>query len=81
MQDLSFRSVNQIFKLGSYEFYITVHSFQNVYTLDPEKTEVIANSADAGRKRRKAKSAFRQCRRRQESCSSTSPHTSAARRR
>lgn len=48
MQDLSFRSVNQIFKLGSYEFYITVHSFQNVYTLDPEKTEVIANSADAG---------------------------------
>ena len=48
MQDLSFRSVNQIFKLGSYEFYITVHSFQNVYTRDPEKTEVIANSADAG---------------------------------
>ncbi len=48
MQDLSFRSANQIFKLGNYEFYVTVHTFQNVYTLDPAMTEVIANSADAG---------------------------------
>lgn len=40
MQDLSFYPINQQFSVGKYTFLLTVYTFDNVYTLDPQYTEI-----------------------------------------